>query len=571
MTTSQNRRSRRAALRRAVGLPVVVSTLVAAAGLATAAPALASTPGSPDLRATTSGSMDDGTMWGDHNCDLLSFSPSSRVYDPLRDPGSLYSITTAIGARDVWGQTDSRGQAITGKGVTVAVLDSGVAQIPGLNNVVQGPDLSIEGNSPQRFSTDTFGHGTHMASIIGANDPTWTSWTGTPQSSDGRAQLGVAPGAQLLALKLGNTDGTTDVSQVIAGIDWVVEHRRDNGMNVRVINLSYGTDSTQAYQSDPLAAAIERAWQRGIVVVASAGNEGKNSGGINDPAYDPYAIAVGSTSPNNSTLTQLVNTFTPLAWKAWQQPSSSDFSSRGTWSRTVDIAAPGKSVAGLRDYNSQIDRQHPEGRVYQDATGRLFRGSGTSQAAAVVSGAAALLLQANPNLTPDAVKAALTSTATPVYGADQRDVGAGQVNVKSALSVVQNAARGNWSAQNQISKRQTWQTSNGLGSLEAARGGANLVDPDNGAVLQGEIDVQGQRWDGRTWNYLASRDATWSGGIYMNNRWTGDRWSSGTQWQGSRWSGSRWSGSRWSSVQWDGSRWSGSRWSGSRWSGNNWS
>ncbi|MEH3076232.1 MAG: S8 family serine peptidase [Quadrisphaera sp.] len=144
-----------------------------------------------------------------------------------------------------------------------------------------------------------------MASIIGTADAASRTRTGAPSVLDSTSQLGVAPDAGLLALKLANTDGSTDVSQVIAGLDWVVEHRRDNGMDVRVVNLSFGTDGLQSYQVDPLAAAVERAWQRGVVVVVSAGNEGPDSGGLSNPAIDPYVIAVGATSPSTSVLSSV--------------------------------------------------------------------------------------------------------------------------------------------------------------------------------------------------------------------------------------------------------------------------
>jgi len=556
-----DRPGRRRALRRAVGTPVAASALALAVAVSLAGPAAASSGGGTRPAAGT------GTLWGDTELDRISLDPSRGQYDPRRDPSSLYSVTTAVGARSAWEQRDARGAAITGRGVTVAVLDSGVAPVAGLSGkLVQGPDLSLESNSSQPLSTDTFGHGTHMASIIGAADAVPTSAAGTPLSADGRAQLGVAPGAQLLALKLANTDGSTDVSQVIAGIDWVVEHRNDNGMNVRVINISYGTDSQQSYRSDPLAAAVERAWQRGIVVVASAGNDGPDAGGLNDPAYDPYVLAVGSTSPDRSVLGRVLGT-TPLASQAWRSPSASDYTSRGTAARSADLAAPGRSVVGLLAPGSTIDEEHPEGRVARDTSGRLLRGSGTSQAAAVVSGAAALLLQADPSLTPDAVKAALTSTAQPVYGADRRDVGAGQLDVARALGVVQRAAAGWGPAKTQISKRQTFPTSTALGSLNASRGGHHLVDPATGSVLDQDVDVQNRPWDGQAWRAAAARDATWSGGLYMGERWSGDSWASGTAWAGARWSGARWSGARWSSVDWDGARWSGARWSGARWSG----
>ena len=101
-------------------------------------------------------------------------------------------------------------------------------------------------------------------------------------------------------VKVGAADGATDVSQVIAGIDWVVQHRNDNGMNIKVLNLSFGTLSNQAYTVDPLAYAAEVAWTHGVMVVAAAGNDGATAHQLADPAYDPRILAVGAYDPNNS-------------------------------------------------------------------------------------------------------------------------------------------------------------------------------------------------------------------------------------------------------------------------------
>src|SRR5206468_576564 len=112
---------------------------------------------------------------------------------------------------------------------------------------------------------------------------------------------GMAPEAKIISIKVADAHGATDVSQVIAAIDWVVQHRNDNGINIRVINLSYGTNSTQAAALDPLAYAAEVAWSKGIVVVAAAGYAGfAQLGSLTSPATDPYIIAVGSSETNGT-------------------------------------------------------------------------------------------------------------------------------------------------------------------------------------------------------------------------------------------------------------------------------
>ncbi len=181
----------------------------------------------------------------------------------------------------------------------VALIDTGIAPVPGLTGpgkVINGPDLSFESQDPSRRYVDNNGHGTHMAGIIAASDV----WGSSRAVDAGPAAIeGVAPGARLVNVKVGDGNGVTDVSQVLAAIDWVVQHAHDpngapGGLNIRVLNLSYGTDSPQSATIDPLAHAAEVAWRSGIVVVAAAGNDGSTTGRLADPAIDPYLIAVGA-------------------------------------------------------------------------------------------------------------------------------------------------------------------------------------------------------------------------------------------------------------------------------------
>ena len=501
--------------------------------------------------------------WGDPVTDKVALGTDGQNHPEL-DPGSLYTVTNAIGARTVWSQTDSTGRAVTGRGITVALLDSGVAPVAGLDGtgkVVHGPDLSLETNSPDLRNLDTYGHGTHLAGIIAAHDSTATNpLTGAPLPSSSSQQLGVAPDAQLLSVKLATADGSTDVSQIIAALDWVTQHRNDAAAKIRVVNLSFGTDSVQPYQIDPLTAAVENAWHHGIVVVVSGGNEGTNAGRLTDPAMDPYVIAVGSSDPNKTTT-------------GWATPTVSSFSNSGTAQRHVDLVAPGTSIASLRDPGSYVDTYHPEGLVAGDRSGRLFRGSGTSQAAAVVSGAVALLLQINPNLTPDQVKAALMRSAGPVVGGTALTSGAGELNVSAAASYVRR-----WpldptpfqAAAIAADVAQNAPIALGTGSLEAARGGSHLVDPVTGTVLSGEVDVQGGAWSAAAWGFASRAGTAWQGGTWNGNTWSGSGWN-GADWVDSAWSGSDWSGTSWAAAGWDAARWSAARWSDAGWDAHRWS
>jgi serine protease AprX len=446
----------------------------------------------------------------------VHFNMAGDGYDATTTYGSLYNTASAIGATDLWNE------GITGQGIDVAVIDTGVnpeAEFDG--RLLNGPDISFDGQKPKTRYVDGYGHGTHMASIIGARDPRLPAGAALDNPD---YFVGMAPGARILNVKVGSYNGVTDVSQVIAAIDWVVQHRNQDGLNVRVLNLSFGTDGKQDYVLDPLTFAVERAWFAGIVVVASAGNEGYGSEKLDDPAYDPFVLAVGANTLNGS-LSAVDDTIP-------------DFSNRGTATRRPDLVAPGKSIIGLRSPGSYLDAKYPEGRVGD----RYFKGSGTSQATAVVSGAAALLLSAHPSLTPDQVKQLLTSTATDMPAADADGRGAGRIDVEAATAAPT------------PSFVQTFTHATGLGSLQSARGSAVIKDKW-GIPLLGEKDIFGHLY-----SVLLSGNS-WSGGVWNGNSWSGNSWS-GNSWSGNSWSGNSWSGNSWSFGAWDGNSWSGNSWSG---------
>jgi serine protease AprX len=469
-----------------------------------------------------------------------------------KDQNSLYNVTKFAGVHDAWSRSDSSGRKVTGQGIGVALIDSGIAPVKGLagaGKVINGPDLSFESQASNLRHLDTFGHGTHMAGIIAGRDPEVKDGG----ENDSKYFVGVAPGAHIVNVKVAAADGATDVSQVIAAIDWVVAHRADPGLNIRVLNLSFGTDSVQDSRLDPLSYAVEAAWKKGIVVVVAVGNDGPKATRLSMPAINPYVLAVGASDP--------VGTDTR------SDDIVASFSTRGNSVRRPDLVAPGKSVVSLRDPYSYIDVNYPGGLITTDTTKRFFRGSGTSQAAAVTSGAAALLLQQRPSLTPDQVKRLLTTTAEPMPAADSIARGAGQLNVKAAFDAPT------------PSYKQTHLPATGLGSLEKARGTARVADPATGKELTGEVDIMGQKWVASTWTKLALEGRTWSGGLWNGRTWSGADWSgsswtgrtwSSVAWTGRTWSGATWAGRTWSGAVWDGRTWSGRTWSGRTWSGCTW-
>jgi serine protease AprX len=493
------------------------------------------------------GSSIDTTLWGDNDSGK---GPGARraAPDPSGDLGSLYSLTQATGVQRAW----SRGY--TGKDVTVAVVDTGIAPVPGLDEdhkVIDGPDLSYDGQAPNTRYLDGYGHGTHIAGIIAGEDDHYD-----PRRPDPTMFAGVAPDAQLLNMKVGAGDGGVDVTQVIAAIDWTVQHAHDQGMNVRVINLAYGTESLQSWQVDPLAKAVENAWDHGIVVVAAAGNDGLDAPNLLMPAIDPHVIAVGAVDHEGTA--------------AVADDQVADFTNGGTSGRRPDVLAPGKSVVSLRVPNSFVDQTHPEGRVDGDPAGRYFRGSGTSQATAVVAGEVALLLQARPSLTPDDVKALLRGTADPLVQHPQAAMGSGVVDVNAAID--QSGIKTLTSLVGKLlgGTRPTLPDSTGLGTLEASRGGEHVVDPSTGDVLAGELDAQGAPWDGATWAKASTKGKAWStGGIWNGHVWTTDRWRDG-QVQAAAWQGRSWSGIAWADHQWSDSTWEARSWRNGDWEARSW-
>jgi serine protease AprX len=462
------------------------------------------------------------------------------TYDPATDNYSMKNLTAQTGATAWWNA------GYTGAGVGVAVIDTGVSPVPGLNGagkLFNGPDLSLESQNPAFRYLDTSGHGTFMAGLIAGKDSTLTTpYANAPAS----AYRGMAPDAKIVSVKVGVADGGVDVSQVIAAINWVIQHRNDNGLNIRVISLSYGTNTTQAYSVDPLAYAVEQAWKKGIVVVAAAGNTGYQRGngapGLANPAYNPFVIGVGGYETNG---TAIPNDDSMGAYSA---------SSAGCGSncKNPDFVAPGSHLQGLRVAKSFIDMSHPEGLI----DSRYFRGSGTSQAAAITSGVVALILQKYPNLTPDQVKRFIGDNAKKVPGADSQAQGKGEIDLTTMLT------------KSPTSYTQSFTSSTGLGSLNASRGTDRMTD--DGVVLTGEKDIWGRAYNAATMAAAMAAGNSWSGGTWNGNSWSGNSWS-GNSWSGNSWSGNSWSGNSWSGNSWSGNSWSGNSWSGNSWSGNSWS
>ena len=245
--------------------------------------------------------------------------------------------------------------------------------------------------SVSNYGEEESGHGTHVASIAVNSD------------YDSNGQIyGVAPNAAHVGIKAFDAEGKATYADVIRGIGWALQVKEQ--INLRVLNMSFSGPVRSNYWDDPLNKAVMKAWQAGIVVVASAGNKGPDPMSIGVPGNVPYIITVGAMTDDYTSFN-------------YSDDKVASFSGAGPTAEGFvkpDIIAPGGHISGLMSFDSQIAADHPE---FHDG-GRYFEMSGTSQAAAVVSGVVALLLTDNPALTPDQVKCKLIASA---YSANNED------------------------------------------------------------------------------------------------------------------------------------------------------
>lgn len=292
-------------------------------------------------------------------------------------------------------------QGITGKGITVAVIDSGLWEHDALVNNTSGNNRVLARYDALRDAvdvelTDESGHGTHMTSIIANSEPTIKN--GKPTGS----YKGVAPDANLVAVKVLDRQGLAHALEIVRAVQWVVDNRKK--YNIRVLNLSFAQTPRWRYWEDPVNQAVMRAWASGIAVVASAGNEGPERETIGSPGNLPYIITVGAVT----------DSWTPDTRDDDYVP---DFSSRGpTPSGHVkpDVVGLGGHMTGLIRPESALALEQPEDIL---RTGE-FVSTGSSQASAFVSGIVALLLHLEPDLTPDDIKCKLISSAEPAINRD---------------------------------------------------------------------------------------------------------------------------------------------------------
>jgi serine protease AprX len=409
-----------------------------------------------------------------------TLAPSYAVTDdrPMRltgapgdgtGPASTVRETLGLGA-----------PADEGSGVTVAVVDTGVADLPDLAGRLTHVDVSGTG------AGDGFGHGTFVAGLV----------AGSGAASGGR-YAGVAPGAHVLDVRVAADDGSTGLLTVLRGLQEVAAR------DVDVVNLSLSSASQLPYQADPLTVALAALWERGVTVVVPAGNDGPDGRSITSPGVHPALLTVGAVDEAGTA--------------ERGDDSVADFSARGPAPQGVDkpdLVAPGRSVVSLRAPGSVVDTENAGARVGDS----YFKGSGTSFSTAVTSGAVAALLAAH-DLAPDRVKQLLTATAYRPHGlTDRSAAGAGGLDLAAAaagvaaLPVAEPGRRGGGPGKGVRGGQPQW-------SANSWSGRANSWSANSWSG-------RANSWSGRA-NSWSGRANSWSANSWSANSWSANSWGTG--------------------------------------------
>ncbi|MDX6581888.1 MAG: serine protease AprX, partial [Solirubrobacterales bacterium] len=446
-------------------------------------------------------------------------------------PGTLAtSFNQSVRANKAWEQ------GYTGKGVGVAVIDTGiqgnlpdfrVSQSDASSRVI----ASVVTNPAATTANDTYGHGTHVAGLIAGNG------TDRPAGDPlyGR-YAGVAPDANLIAIKAADDAGNSSVLDVIDGLQFAIDKRAD--YNIRVVNLSLKSSVAESYKTDPLDAAVEAAWNSGIVVVAAAGNSGKADDAVSyAPANDPYVITVGGVDD--------------MGTKAIADDFLASWSSRGTTQdgfAKPDLLAPGAHLVSTIPAGSQYTSLCPT--CVTD--GYYFKVGGTSMAAAVVSGGAADLLQASPDLTPDQVKSQLVRRTRPVYKTETSAtlVDASGTPVESGADTTTTVVGSELALDKAINRDLARK------NVNAGLTPSSLLDPATGL-----IDYSRASWSRASWSDATDPlRASWSRASWSRASWSRASWSATPEscldFERASWSRASWSRASWSRASWSRASWS---------------
>ena len=417
------------------------------------------------------------------------------------------------------------GKAGAGAGVDIALIDTGVSDTPSLNRssgrLIDAIDTSalLGEGLPSETGTfsDGFGHGTFMGNLIAG-----------ATLEDSNRSLGVAPAARVHVVKVADDDGNASLLSVIAGLSWVAAQPG----TIEVANLSLGTDRPMdGYGPDPLNVAAEWLRLAGVSVVIAAGN---TPGVVADPGFTPGALTVGAADTTR------------------RQPRVAPFSGSAIVAgiSKPDVVAPGVSVVSSMPSTSKIALDNPQSRLENG----LYRGSGTSQATAVVTGLAALFIDANPGASTTEVKSSLRAGAGSL--ADER-AGVGLVTASTRMSEAAGDGVVGFDPEE-------WRS--------AAYSGNGFTPEDWLAELSeawfGDAAV-GAEWSADHWQGAKWYAGKWYGAKWYAGKWYGGKWY-GAKWYGAKWYGAKWYGAKWYGAKWYGAKWYGAKWYGAKWYADAW-
>ncbi len=478
----------------------------------------------------------------------VSLNAPIKATGLVPDPALLgAAFTRSVRAPYAWAN------GLTGKGVGIAVIDTGIAgDLASFRNQDAGGSRVVANavvNPLAQDAKDTYGHGTHVAGLAAGNG------TSLPLDNPLYGKYaGVAPEANLIAIKADDGQGGTSVLDVIDGLQFAVDFK--DTYNIRVINLSLRSTVAESYLTDPLDAAVEAAWFSGIVVVAAAGNDGKAADAVHyAPANDPYVITVGGVDD--------------MGTRRVDDDQLAPWSSRGTTQdgfAKPDVLAPGAKMVSNLAPDSAFEDLCPSCVV----DGEYFRVGGTSMAAGVVSGAVAVILQARPHWTPDVVKGSLMRRTRPVRS--PRPV-TGELGLVDGADVhppeadtIEATIDGGLVAIDKVLNRLPRTANAGLVPN-------TLVDPATGV-----IDFNRASWSRASWSQAADvLRASWSRASWSRASWSRASWSA-TPEACSDLARASWSRASWSSADIEDARrqcasvdttrasWSRASWSRASWS-----
>ncbi len=424
------------------------------------------------------------------------------------DPGPR--LQSAWEAAAVVGVGPAAAAGLDGAGTVVAVLDTGVAPVPGLVGRLDGP-------GGLGASADPAGHGTHLAGIA---------------AGDGGGVTGAAPGARVADLPVAGDDGLPDAARLTSAL-------RELSLRAAAGEPVVALVAADVAMTSGLARAVTAADDAGVLVVAAVGNQGEDAalGGVAD---HPAVLSVGAVEADAG---------------SWAVAS---FSSR----TGPDVVAPGRSIVSFRAPGSDADQHAVEGHV--GAT--LLRGTGTSQAAAVVAGAAAVLRQAVPGAPPAVLRSLLVAGAHPLAGASVEAQGAGVLDLAASLHLARasDAPRSSPGAPSWTGN--SWTGNSWTGN--SWTGNSWTGNSWTGNSWTGN-SWTGNSWTGNSWTGNSWTGNSWTGNSWTGNSWTGNSWT-GNSWTGNSWTGNSWTGNSWTGNSWTGNSWTGNSWTGNSWTGNSW-